>query len=173
MTSEGEPAESMRSSLRAALNRAPTRHSQEARVATLVISIDLPPTGALETTRNGTSPTQSQMDEETKTRQHFVDTVASYLESLPRTPPHAAGNVTRVELLGRNVFSQLNHYLLLVTVDIGDPGIEGHLSALVPQGTQISVVGEFTPVQEWPEPGVGSPGRDRAAGRARLSRRGR
>ena len=142
-------------------------------MATLVISIDLPPTGALETTRNGTSPTQSQMDEETKTRQHFVDTVASYLESLPRTPPHAAGNVTRVELLGRNVFSQLNHYLLLVTVDIGDPGIEGRLSALLPQGTQISVVGEFTPVQEWPEPGVSLPGRDRGAGRARLSRRGR
>ena len=67
----------------------PTRHSQEARVATLAISIDLPPTGELETTGNGTSPTQSQMDEETKTRQHFVDTVASYLESLPRTPPHA------------------------------------------------------------------------------------
>jgi hypothetical protein len=55
-------------------------------------------------------------------------------------------------LLGRNVFSQLNHYLLLVTVDIGDPGIEGHLSALLPRGTQISVVGEFTPVKEWPEP---------------------
>jgi len=78
--------------------------------------------------------------------------VASYLKSLPETPPHRAGNVTRVELLGRNVFSQLNHYLLLVTVDIGDPGIEGHLLALLPQGTQISVVGEFTPVKEWPEP---------------------
>ena len=48
-------------------------------MATLAISIDLPPTGELETTGNGTSPTQSQMDEETKTRQHFVDTVASYL----------------------------------------------------------------------------------------------
>jgi hypothetical protein len=78
--------------------------------------------------------------------------VASYLHSLLSTPPHRAGNVTRVELLGRNVFSQLNHYLLLVTVDIGDPGIEGHLSALLPHGTRISVVGEFTPVQEWPEP---------------------
>ena len=121
-------------------------------MATLAISVDLPPTGELETIGNGTSPTQSQMDEETKIRQHFVDTVASYLESLPSTPPHRAGNVTRVELLGRNVFSQLNHYLLLVTVDIGDPGIEGHLSALLPHGTRISVVGEFTPVQEWPEP---------------------
>ena len=121
-------------------------------MATLAISIDLPPTGELETVGNGISPTQAQMDEETRARQRFVDMVTSYLKSLPRTRPHRAGNVTRVELLGRNVFSQLNHYLLLVTVDIGDPGIEGHLSALLPQGTQISVVGEFTPVKEWPEP---------------------
>jgi hypothetical protein len=121
-------------------------------VATLAISIDLPPTGELETAGNGISPTQAQMDEETRARQRFVDMVTSYLKSLLGTRPHRAGNVTRVELLGRNVFSQLNHYLLLVTVDIGDPGIEGHLSALLPQGTQISVVGEFTPVKEWPEP---------------------
>jgi len=119
-------------------------------VATLAISIDLPPTGELETAGNGTSPTQAQMDEETRARRRFIDTVASYLESLPSTPSHPAGNVTRVELLGRNVFSQLNHYLLLVTVDIGNPGIEGHLSALLPQGARISVVGEFAPVQAWP-----------------------
>ena len=127
-------------------------HNQEVLVATLAISIDLPPTGELETTGNGTSPTQPQMDEETRARQRFVETVASYLKSLTETPPHRAGNVTRVELLGRNVFSKLNHYLLLVTVDIGDPGIGGHLAGLLPQGTQISVVGEFTPVREWPDP---------------------
>ena len=121
-------------------------------MATLAISIDLPPTGELETAGNGTSPTQAQMDEETRARQRFVDIVTSYLKSLPGTRAHRARNVTRLELLGRNVFSQLNHYLLLVTVDIGDPGIEGHLSALLPQGTQISVVGEFTPVKECPEP---------------------
>jgi hypothetical protein len=139
-----------------ALNRVPT-HNQEVLVATLAISIDLPPTGELETTGNGTSPTQPQMDEETRARQRFVDTVASYLKSLTETSPHRTGNVTRVELLGRNVFSKLNHYLLLVTVDIGDPGIEGRLSALLPQGTQISVVGEFTPVREWPEPARWAP----------------
>ena len=121
-------------------------------MATLAISIDLPPTGDLETTGNGTSPTQAQMDEETRARQTFIDIVASYLKSLPARPPHRAGNVSRVELLGRDVWSQLNHYLLLVTVDIGDAGIEEELSALLPQGAQVSVVGEFAPVQEWPEP---------------------
>ena len=87
-------------------------------MATLAISIDLPPAGELETAGNGTSPTQAQMDEETRARHHFVDTVTSYLKSLPETSPHRAGNVTRVVLLGRNVFTQFNHYLLHVTVGI-------------------------------------------------------
>jgi len=118
----------------------------------LTISIDLPPAGELETTGDGTSPTQAQMDEEMKARQDFIDTVSPYLKSLPERSPHRAGNVSRVELLGRDVWSELNHYLLLVTVDIGDPGIEQELSALLPQGTQISAGGVFNSLQEWPEP---------------------
>ena len=121
-------------------------------MATLAISIILPPTGELEKTGDGTSPTQAQMDEEMKARDDFIGTVSPYLKSLPERSPHRAGNVSRVELLGRDVWSELNHYLLLVTVDIGDPGIEDHLSALLPARTKISLVGEFAPVQEWPEP---------------------
>ena len=41
------------------------------------------------------------------------------------------------------LWSELNHYLLLATVDIGDPGIEQELSALLPHGTQISGLGDF------------------------------
>jgi hypothetical protein len=121
-------------------------------VATLAISIVLPPTGELETTGYGTSPTQAQMDEEMEARRNFIDTVSPYLKSLPERPPHRAGNVSRVELLGRDVWSQLNRYLLLVTVDIGDPGIEQELSAFLPQGTQVSSLGDFDSLQEWPEP---------------------
>jgi hypothetical protein len=121
-------------------------------VATLAISIVLPPTGELETTGDGTSPTQAQMDEEMEARRNFIDTVSPYLKSLPERPPHRAGNVSRVELLGRDVWSQLNRYLLLVTVDIGDPGIEQELSAFLPQGTQVSSLGDFDSLQEWPEP---------------------
>ena len=86
-------------------------------MATLTISIVLPPTGELEKTGDGTSPTQAQMDEEMKARDGFTDIVSPYLKSLPERPPHRAGNVSRVELLGRDVWSELNHYLLLVTVD--------------------------------------------------------
>ena len=118
----------------------------------LAISIVLPPTGELEKTGDGTSPTQAQMDEEMKARDDFIGTVSPYLKSLPERPPHRAGNVSHVELLGRGVWSQLNHYLLLVTVDIGDPGIEQELSALLPPGTQILGLGDFGPLQEWPEP---------------------
>jgi hypothetical protein len=118
----------------------------------LAISIVLPPTGELETTGDGTSPTQTQMDEEMEARRNFIDTVSPYLKSLPERPPHRAGNVSRVELLGRDVWSHLNRYLLLVTVDIGDPGIEQELSAFLPQGTQVSSLGDFDSLQEWPEP---------------------
>jgi hypothetical protein len=120
-------------------------------MATLATSIVLPPTGELETTGDGTSPTQAQMDEEMKARGDLIDTVSPYLRSLPERSPHRAGNISRVELLGRDVWSELNRYLLLVTVDIGDPGIEQELSALLPQGTQVSSLGDFSSLQEWPE----------------------
>ena len=45
----------------------------------------------------------------------------------------------------------LNHYLLLVTVDIGDAGIDQDLSAMLPRGSQVSVVGAFDFLQAWPE----------------------
>jgi hypothetical protein len=119
-------------------------------VATLAITIDLPPTGELETSGNGSSPTQAQQDEEMKARQNFIDLVSPYLESLPERPPHRAGNVSQVELPGRDVWSELNHYLLLITIDITDGGIDQDLAALLPPGAQVSVVGVVDSLQEWP-----------------------
>lgn len=121
-------------------------------MSTLAITIDLPPTGELETSSDGTSPTQDQMDQETQARQNFIDVVSPYLKSLPERPPHRAGNVSHVELLGRDVWSQLNHYLLLITIDIGEACIDQELTALLPPGSQVSMASVFDPVQEWPEP---------------------
>jgi hypothetical protein len=120
-------------------------------MATLAISIDLPPTGELETSGDGTSPTDAQMAEEMHARQNYLDIVQPYFESLPKRPPRRAGNVSRVELLGRGVWSKLNHYLLLVTVDIGEAGIDQDLSAMLPRGSRVSVVGDFESLQAWPE----------------------
>jgi hypothetical protein len=121
-------------------------------VATLAITIDLPAAGELEATGDGTSPTQDQMDQETQARQNFTDLISPYLKSLPERPPRRAGNVSRVELLGRDVWSQLNHYLLLITIDIGEAGIDQELLALLPSGSQVSAAGVFDSLQEWPEP---------------------
>ena len=85
-------------------------------------------------------------------RQNFIDAVSPYLKSLPDRPGRRSGNVSRAQLLGREVWSQLNHYLLLITIDIGKTGIDQELSALLPQGAQVSVVGAFGSLQEWPEP---------------------
>jgi hypothetical protein len=120
-------------------------------MATLVISIDLPPDGELEISGKGSSPTDAQMAEEKQVRQKFLDTVSQYFESLPNRPPHRQGNVSRVELLGRTVWSQLNHYLLLVTIDIGETGIDKELAAMLPPGSKVSVVGSFGSLQTWPE----------------------
>ena len=119
-------------------------------MATLAITIDLPPTGELETSGDGTSPTQAQTDEEMQARQDFIDLISPYLKSLPERPPRRAGNVTHVKLLGRDVWSELNHYLLLITIDITDGGIDRELASLLPEGSQVSVVGVVGPLQQWP-----------------------
>ena len=123
-------------------------------MATLAISIGLPPVGELETSGDGSSPTDAQMAEEERARQNFLDLVSPYFESLPKRPPHRQGNVSRVELLGRGVWSQLNHYLLLVTVDIGETGIDRELLAKLPKGSTVSVVGTFESLQSWAKAGA-------------------
>jgi hypothetical protein len=126
---------------------------KETLVATLTLSIDLPPVGELETSGDGTSPTDAQMEEETQARQDFLDLVSPYFDSLPNRPLRRTGNVSRVKLLGAGVWSQLNHYLLLITSDGGGgAGIREELLAVLPEGSRVSDVGSFGPVGEWPEP---------------------
>jgi hypothetical protein len=121
---------------------------------TVAIRIDMPPKGVLEETGEGSSPTEEQMNEEQEVRQAFLDAVVPLLASLPERPPRRQGNVERVELLGTDVWSKLNHYLVLVTVDIGDPGID--LTSVLPAGAEVSLVGSYAPLQSWPERGSGA-----------------
>src|SRR4051794_33281480 len=118
-------------------------------MATLAVSVEMPPSGELETSGNGTSPSDAQMDEEMKARQKFLDLVSPLLGELPNRPPHRQGNISRVELLGRGVWSQLNHYLLLVTVDTGETGLGEELAALLPKGAKVSVIGTFESLEVW------------------------
>ena len=120
---------------------------------TLAISIDVPPTGELATSGQGASLTAAQTDEEMNARRKFLDIVSPYFQSLTDKPPRRTGNVFRVELLGRGVWSQLNHYLLFVNFD-GEgeeiiPDIQQELLAKLPQGSKVSVVGAFEFLQAW------------------------
>lgn len=119
-------------------------------MGTLIVEIDVPPVGELETSGDGTSPTQEQMDEEQAARDKTLDALRPYLRSLPERPPHRSGNVSHVQLLGNNTWSNLNHYALLVTVDIGDPGIEQGLRDVLPEGSEVVVRADFTTLDEWP-----------------------
>ena len=113
---------------------------------TAVIRIDMPPKGVLETTGQGSAPTDEQMAEEQRARQAFLDAVTPALAALPGRPPKRAGNVSQVQLLGADVWSRLNHYLVIVTVDIGDPNIDW--SAFLPHGAR-SGRGSYAPLLEW------------------------
>jgi len=88
-------------------------------VHTIVVSILLPPTGELETSGDGSSPTDEQMSEELQARQDFIDVLSPHVEALLKRDPHRQENVSRIELLGAGIWSKLNHYLLLVSVDVG------------------------------------------------------
>jgi hypothetical protein len=121
-------------------------------MGTMAISIVLPPVGELEISGDGSSPTDAQMTEELQARQKFLDLVSPYFASLPKRPPRRSGNVSRVELLGTGVWSRLNHYLVLAEVDIGDPGIDEELSAKLPKGSKVAVVGDFGSLQVWSRP---------------------
>ncbi len=119
-------------------------------MSTLIVHIEVPPVGDLEQTGDGTSPTDEQMAEETAAREKIVEALSPYLASLPERPDRRSGNVSRVRLLGGNVWSTLNHYAAIVTVDIGDPGLEEGLRKVLPKGSTIEVTGNFADLDEWP-----------------------
>ena len=50
-------------------------------MATIAISIDLPPVGELETSGDGTSPTDAQMDEEKQARQKLTSEWGQYSQA--------------------------------------------------------------------------------------------
>lgn len=123
---------------------------------TLVVSIDLPPSGGLEASGGDASSAQAQEDQGTRADYDFIKAVSPYLQSLVDQAPRRAGNVDHVELLSTpGEQTAISHYMLVIAYDMlvaGDAaGIEQELSALLPQGARLSV-GGFTFWQEWRRP---------------------
>jgi|tagenome__1003787_1003787.scaffolds.fasta_scaffold20359001_3 hypothetical protein len=116
----------------------------------VIASVDMPPQG-IEVTGEGTSPSDEQMQEEQAARQKFRDFTEPRLEALLSRPLRRSGNVTSVELIGEGVWSKLNHYLVIVTTDIGDPGLDW--TDVVPPGADVSVLaaGEYGSMGRWPD----------------------
>jgi hypothetical protein len=125
-------------------------------MSNLIVQIDVPPVGELELSGRGFDPTDAQTAEETAARERTLDVLRPYLSSLPERPPHRAGNVSRVELLGANTWSNLNHYTVLVTVDIGTPPFQEELEQILPEGSTVVVSGTFESLEEWPTPDAGA-----------------
>jgi hypothetical protein len=118
-------------------------------MAIVMLRIDMPPKGELETSSDGGAElTDDQMNEELAIREDFLERTARKFAELPRRPPHRMGNVSRVELIGGNERSRLNHYMVILTVDIGIPY---GLAELLPEGAELTVLGPFEALQTWPE----------------------
>ena len=76
------------------------------------------------------------------------------LAALVERPFFRSGNVSRVELRGANEWSNLNHYLVILRVDIGIPR---KLEDIVPPGGEMTIMGPYGSLESWertrePEP---------------------
>lgn len=114
----------------------------------IAIAIELPAQSDLEISGSDVDATQEQFDEELAFRQAFLDEISPYLASLPERPPHRMGNVSRAELLGTDIWTQMNHYLLLLSADIGQPTLD--LEAHMPAGSTVMQIGSYRPQVEFP-----------------------
>jgi hypothetical protein len=126
-------------------------HGRVSSMGSLIAVITAPPVGELETSGEGSSPTDEQMSEEQASRDETIARLRPYLESLPQVPPHRMGNVTDVQLLGNNTWSNLNRYVVILTVDIGDPGVEAALLGVLPAGSTVEVFSDYALIDEWHE----------------------
>ncbi len=123
----------------------------------LIAHIEVPPSGELETKpRESGELTDEQMAEELAARERAIATMRPLLASLPERPARRSGNISRVELLGENTWTTLNHYVVFATVDIGNGGLEEELLTVLPEGSKVSVAAGVVPLEEWPEPKTGA-----------------
>jgi hypothetical protein len=118
-------------------------------MATWAIQVDMPPKGKLEEGGGGVELSDEDMKEESAYRQEFLDYVSPKLAALLERESRRSANVTRIELQGADTWSNLNHYLLLVTVDIGGPGFD--LEDLLPPEAEAKIIGDYDPLERWPK----------------------
>jgi hypothetical protein len=118
-------------------------------MATWAIQVDMPPKGALETGEATGEITDEQMKEEKAYRKEFLDHVSPKLAALLERGDRRSANVQRTEIHGADTWSNMNHYLLLVTVDIGGPGFD--LEDLLPPEAEARIIGDYDLIERLPK----------------------
>jgi hypothetical protein len=81
-----------------------------------------------------------------------IDAIAPYLSSLPARPLQRFGNVSEVSLLGGEMSHGRWSLLVLVETDSVAPGLERELLEVLPEGSEVSTLGNFGRIAVWPEP---------------------
>ena len=71
---------------------------------------------------------------------------------LPARPLHRFGNVSEVTLLGGEGTQGRWSLLALIETDSAVPGLEEGLLEVLPEGSEVSILGTFGRVAVWPEP---------------------
>ena len=118
-------------------------------MATWAIQVDMPPKGKLETGEGGVELSDEDMKEESEYRKEFLDHVMPKLAALLEREPRRSANVQRAEIHGADTWSNMNHYLLLVTVDIGGPGFD--LEDLLPREAEARIIGDYDLLESLPK----------------------
>jgi len=115
--------------------------------------IHTPPVGELETSGSRPDSTDVQISEEKAGRDHFLEGLTPFLQSLLGQPPLHQGPITGFDLFGIGQWSKFNNYLLLLTADNFQVHIgEDELVKALPAGSQVSALGHLEDLAQHPAP---------------------
>ncbi len=117
------------------------------RLVTAELRVPLP-----ERPAEGGNTTDEDLARHEQDQQAVIDAVTPLLSSLPGGPLMRFGNVSEVTLLGGDESGGRWSLLVMVEVDSAVPGLEEGLLEVLPEGSEVSVLGTFGQVAVWPEP---------------------
>lgn len=73
-----------------------------------------------------------------------IDRLSTFLFSLPKRPPHRAGNVMSVQLWQGDQLDGWSSFLVMADTDSFAAGLEEGLAESLPPGSQVLMLGELS-----------------------------
>jgi hypothetical protein len=117
------------------------------RTVTAELRVPLPERPAV-----GADTSEEELARHVQDQQAVIDAVTPFLSSLPSRPLQRVGNVSEVSLLGGDESGGRWSLLVMLEVDSAVPGLERGLLEVLPEGSEVSILGTFGRVAVWPEP---------------------